>query len=566
MDYSATTNPISPSTVSLVEFNLTETTTLIWPFAGLDGTNVIASVMIIDEVTVGANLWMPPANQGSLGYTTMIVNLGANAFNIQDNTGGAIDNIAAGQVKIINLRTQANAAGTWLSNTFGATTSAANAALLAGFGLTAIATTLNVNIPANNFSATQSFSSGNRAQLYVWTGGAGAANFTSSSAGLGDGWWMAFRNAGTGVLALTPTSPDEIDGLTSENMNPGDSCIVISTGSGIYTVGLGQATVFTDSQANVNVAGGTNVTLSAVQYANNILNFIGALTGNINVIFPSAIKNYWLRNNTTGAYSLTAITSGGTGIVIPQNGASVVTCDGTNIDSANTSSGGTVNSVIAGTGLNGGVITTAGTISIANTGAVAGTYTDGTGLLSFTINAQGQITSVTSGGTETVGTVTNVTFTGDGTVLSSTPSSAVTTTGTVTATLNTQSANLVFAGPSSGSAANPTFRTLVTADLPTATSSTLGVVKPDNSTINISGGVLSAVTPLMTPLAVGSIIVAACSSTITAGTTYNASTLTVKAMESNGIWGQNSGDSITGTWIALASGIATQGNLFQRVS
>lgn len=64
------------------------------------------------------------------------------------------------------------------------------------------------------------------------------------------------------------------------------------------------------------------------------------------------------------------------------------------------------------------------------------------------------------------GTVSSVTFTGDGTVLSSTPSSAVTTTGTVTGSLNTHSANTVFAGPSSGSAATPTFRALAVADMP----------------------------------------------------------------------------------------------------
>lgn len=67
--------------------------------------------------------------------------------------------------------------------------------------------------------------------------------------------------------------------------------------------------------------------------------------------------------------------------------------------------------------------------------------------------------------------VTSVTFTGDGTVLSSTPSSAVTTTGTLTASLKTQTANTVFSGPTSGSAANPTFRALVPADYPMPVSS-----------------------------------------------------------------------------------------------
>ena len=58
------------------------------------------------------------------------------------------------------------------------------------------------------------------------------------------------------------------------------------------------------------------------------------------------------------------------------------------------------------------------------------------------------------------GTVTSVTFTGDGVVDSSTPSTAVTTTGTVLATIKTQTANTVLAGPGSGSAAAPTFRLL----------------------------------------------------------------------------------------------------------
>jgi len=72
-------------------------------------------------------------------------------------------------------------------------------------------------------------------------------------------------------------------------------------------------------------------------------------------------------------------------------------------------------------------------------------------------------TQIGSGGGGS-GTVTSVTFTGDGIIDSATPSTAVTTAGTVTATPITQTANTVLAGPSSGSAANPTFRALVNAD------------------------------------------------------------------------------------------------------
>lgn len=76
-----------------------------------------------------------------------------------------------------------------------------------------------------------------------------------------------------------------------------------------------------------------------------------------------------------------------------------------------------------------------------------------------------------------LGTVTSVTFTGDGTVLSSTPSAPVTATGTLTAALNTQSMNVVLAGPTTGAATYPTFRSLVGADLPNPSASTLGGVQ-----------------------------------------------------------------------------------------
>jgi len=69
----------------------------------------------------------------------------------------------------------------------------------------------------------------------------------------------------------------------------------------------------------------------------------------------------------------------------------------------------------------------------------------------------------------------NFAWTKDGTVKSvglSAPNiftvsnSPVTTSGTLTFALNTQSANLIFAGPSTGAAASPTFRAIVTNDLP----------------------------------------------------------------------------------------------------
>lgn len=73
------------------------------------------------------------------------------------------------------------------------------------------------------------------------------------------------------------------------------------------------------------------------------------------------------------------------------------------------------------------------------------------------------------------GTVTSVGLSTPGTIYS-VSGSPVTTSGTLTLNLLTQSANTVFAGPTSGGAANPSFRSLVGADIPV-----------DNNTIFVNG-------------------------------------------------------------------------------
>lgn len=65
------------------------------------------------------------------------------------------------------------------------------------------------------------------------------------------------------------------------------------------------------------------------------------------------------------------------------------------------------------------------------------------------------------------GTVTSVALAdGSSTPIFSISGSPVTTSGTLTFTLSTKTANKVFAGPSTGSPAQPTFRSLVYSDLP----------------------------------------------------------------------------------------------------
>ena len=77
-----------------------------------------------------------------------------------------------------------------------------------------------------------------------------------------------------------------------------------------------------------------------------------------------------------------------------------------------------------------------------------------------------QAAETAAGGGGGAGTVTSVALSMP--ALFSVSGSPVTTTGTLTATLATQTANYLWAGPTSGGAAAPTFRAMVTADIPDA--------------------------------------------------------------------------------------------------
>jgi len=168
-----------------------------------------------------------------------------------------------------------------------------------------------------------------------------------------------------------------------------------------------------------------------------------------------------------GSGTVTSVTFTGDGAVLSATPSSAVTTSGT---LTATLANQTANTVLGAL-----TATTPSDLALPSCSATTSAliWTSGTGFGCHTI-------------TPGTGTVTSVTFTGDGIIDSSTPSTAVTTSGTVAATPLTQTANTVLAGPASGSAANPAFRALVSLDVPDNAANTSGTAA------NVTGIVAAA--------------------------------------------------------------------------
>lgn len=83
---------------------------------------------------------------------------------------------------------------------------------------------------------------------------------------------------------------------------------------------------------NANVAGSADVVVSAADAQNVTHALTGILTGNIKYQFPATGGMYFIQNSTTGNFSVTAITFGGsTGFVVPRGRTAWVFCNPDNL-------------------------------------------------------------------------------------------------------------------------------------------------------------------------------------------------------------------------------------------
>ena len=327
---------VYPADVSYRAVALTANVTLTWPTELATNTNVVASIMDVTPSGAGLTIRMPDATQASVGQTALFFNVGASSFTVADNSGNTIQTIAAGQAWQIYLTGNTTVNGTWRPIQYGAGTSSASASALAGAGLKAITTTLNQSAPTTLLSADYTLTSVDRARVIIWNGGAGTFTMPSAATA-GNDWFFDARNSGTGGLTIQPSGGELINGQANLVFNPGDSARIITDGINFYTIGYGQSSTFSFDYVSISLTGETSpYTLSGTNLNRIAYQFSGILTANMQIIVPNTIQQYWIRNTTTGSYTLTVKTASGTGVAVVQNGAAIMYCDGTNVVEADT--------------------------------------------------------------------------------------------------------------------------------------------------------------------------------------------------------------------------------------
>lgn len=281
---------------------------------------------------------------------------------------------------------------------------------------------------------------------FISASGTYSQTFTAAAT-LGDGWYIDYINAGTGIITLDPNASETIDGSTTITLGPGDGCRIYCNGTTFNTLGR--------RAAGAQVALASAATTSLASKSSNQLSITGTTT----------------------------ITSFG--------------------------NSGNLNNPLY--------------------------FIQFAGILTLTYNAT--------------------------TLKLPAAASIVTAAGDYALVLDLGSNNwqVVNYYKANGQAITTPAN---------ATSASFGLVKPDNTTITISGGVISSV-PVVTPGAVGSYAFANYTSVpVSQGSTVSGSSLTAVTLgligASSGV--QNSGDTLSGTWQAVLSytGSTSYTGLWQR--
>jgi hypothetical protein len=326
---------VQPTDVSYYALSFSANVQLYWP--AVVNPQQVPAARIIDATPSVASLiiTLPEANQGTTGADILIRNFGAVAFTVQNFGGTGSVSIPAGVSKYFYLSNNSTSAGVWQNVTFGAGTSSADAASLAGAGLVALSGQLNTTQNIVEVSSPPTITNASRASTFVWTSGNNTITLPTATS-LTGGWFIAFRNSGTGTLTFAPQGASLINGGATLDVNPSESGFIMfqQSTNNFFTVGLGVPSNVTFTSATYDVDSIIGNTFSLVSYAPIIQTYValsGTRSATLAVTLPATTQLYVLVNDTgQPSYNITFKVSGSlqTPISLADGAIALVLSDG----------------------------------------------------------------------------------------------------------------------------------------------------------------------------------------------------------------------------------------------
>ena len=328
---------IYPSEISYSALALSADVYLSWPEETSTNQDLATRIIDVTPASAGLSVYLPEADKSGTGNTILFNNIGAHTVAVRKSTGVQVVTVAAGELWQVYLTNNTTAAGSWQALQYGAATSQANASSLAGTGIVAVGTLLSQSVPVTTFNTNYTAGVTDRAKMFKWTGAGGTFTLPDPTV-VGDNWFVYLRNSGSGAVVADPPGLTTIDGALFLSFQPNESAIIVSDGSNYNTIGFGQSAIFAFDYTVIDVSGPAgDYTLTGSELNRVAYRFTGTLTGDRVIIVPATVQQYWVDNQTTGAYTLTIEPSGGgTGFVVGQGERVILYCDGTDVLNAAT--------------------------------------------------------------------------------------------------------------------------------------------------------------------------------------------------------------------------------------
>lgn len=336
---------IYPSDLGFIDYTMTQSASFVWPTLGESSSHVAASFTRITASGAGIVATLPDADAASVGNALRFKNNGSTAYTIKSASGSIIATMSAGQDILLSITDNTTSGGAWDSSYIGSGTTSANAADLAGAGLTVSGSHLDVNWPVD-YTGSSGFQLTNTSlgRVLSWTGGTGSIEIAVDGGTITNGFITAIKNNGTGALTVSGTFIDGIDGVVGSTVSlyPNDSTFIVGAGAskGYYTIGLTNNTSVTGT-LQIDVSSQSSITLTAGQMNNRIFILTGTVDDNgCTIVFPEVSGNFLIINQTMtnsvprasmGYATIQTSASGGTSVRIPFNETRSVVSDGTNI-------------------------------------------------------------------------------------------------------------------------------------------------------------------------------------------------------------------------------------------